>query len=121
MQINGIRHKRPSSGGEPETQAEQERIYQSLIQRMAVKNKLAYANSFRALLRWSVVDRLDTIKCPTLMITSDEDFVPVSVKEDYASKIPRAELTVINNSRHAAPRERTEEFNKMLLEFVSNH
>ena len=121
MQINGIRHKRPSSGGEPETQAEQERIYQSLIQRMAVMNKLAYANSFRALLRWSVVDRLDTIKCPTLMITSDEDFVPVSVKEDYASKIPRAELVVINNSRHAAPRERTEEFNKMLLEFVSNH
>jgi len=56
-----------------------------------------------------------------LMITSDEDFVPVSIKEGYASKMPCAELVVINNSRHGAPRERTEEFNAILLEFVSKH
>jgi len=121
LPFNGIRHKRPNNGEEPEAEAEQERVYQSLIQRMAVKNKLAYANSFRALLKWSVVDRLDTIKCSTLMITSDEDFVPVSVKEGYASKIPSAELVVISNSRHSAPRESTEEFNAILLEFVSRH
>jgi len=64
---------------------------------------------------------LETIQSPTLMITSDEDFVPVSVKEGYASKIPRAKLAVINNSRHGAPRERTEEFNAILLEFISGH
>jgi len=47
--------------------------------------------------------------------------VPVSVKEGYASKIPHAELVVISNSRHGAPRERTEEFNKILLDFISRH
>jgi 3-oxoadipate enol-lactonase len=121
IQINGIRHKRRNNGGEPASESEREHTYQSLLQRMAMKNKLAYANAFGALLKWSVTDRLDTIKCPTLMITSDEDFVPVSVKEGYASKMPCAELMVISNSRHATPREQTEEFNKMLLQFVSRH
>jgi len=121
MQINGIRHRRRNNSAAPESEAEQERSYQSLLERMAMKNKLAYANAFGALLKWSVADRLDVIKCPTLMITSDEDFVPVSVKEGYASKMPCAELVVINNSRHATPRERTGEFNDILLQFVSRH
>jgi 3-oxoadipate enol-lactonase len=123
LPFNG-KHKQVNNGNEPKLDSlepEEEKIYQSLIQRMAVKNKLAYASAFRAIVRWSVVNRLNDIKCPTLMITSDEDFVPVSVKEGYASKIPAAELVVINNSRHAAPRERTEEFNNILLDFVSRH
>jgi 3-oxoadipate enol-lactonase len=124
LPFNGIWNKRPNNGGEPELASldlDEEKVYQSVIQRMAVKNKLAYASAFRAIIKWSVASRLNTIKCPTLMITSDEDFVPVSVKEGYASQIPCAELVVINNSRHAAPRERTEEFNNILLDFVSRH
>jgi 3-oxoadipate enol-lactonase len=124
LPFNDIWHKKPNNGGEPELanlDLDEEKVYQSVIQRMAVKNKLAYASAFRAIIRWSVVNRLNDIKCPTLMITSDEDFVPVSIKEGYASKIPYAELVVINNSRHAAPRERTEEFNNILLEFISRH
>jgi 3-oxoadipate enol-lactonase len=121
MQFNGSRHRRQNKDAKPVTESGQERPHQSVIERMAVTNKLAYANAFGALVKWSVADRLDTIKCPTLMITSDEDFVPVSVKQGYASKIPDAELVVINNSRHAAPKERTEEFNAILFDFVSQH
>ena len=121
LPFNGMKRKLQNSGVKPEPEAELEHTYQSLLQRMAVKNKLAYANAFGALLKWSVVDRLATIKCPTLMLTSDEDFVPVSVKEDYASRIPSARVAVINNSRHHAPRDCTDEFNQTLLEFVSRH
>jgi 3-oxoadipate enol-lactonase len=121
LQINDIRHRRRNNGGEPMPTSGQERPHQSMIQRMAVTNKLAYANAFGALVKWSVADRLDSIKCPTLMITSDEDFIPVSIKEGYASKMPCAELVIINNSRHGTPRERTEEFNAILLEFVLKH
>jgi 3-oxoadipate enol-lactonase len=121
IQFNDIRRRRRNNGGETVSVSGGERPHQSMVQRMAVTNKLAYANAFRALVKWSVADRLATIKCPTLMITGDEDFVPVSIKEEYASKIPCAELVVINNSRHAAPSERTEEFNDVLLEFVLKH
>jgi 3-oxoadipate enol-lactonase len=123
LPFNG-KHKHSNNGDGSELDSldpEEVKVYRSLLQRMAVKNKLAYANSFRAIIRWSVVGQLNTIKCPTLMITSDEDFVPVSVKEDYASKIPCSELVVISNSRHGAPRERTEEFNNILLDFISRH
>jgi len=121
LQINDIKRWRRPNGVEPVSVSVQERSHQSVIQRMAVTNKLAYANAFGALVKWSVADRLETIKCPTLMITGDGDFVPVSIKEEYASKMPYAELAVINNSRHGTPRERTEEFNSVLLEFVSRH
>ncbi|MCJ7514710.1 MAG: alpha/beta hydrolase [Dehalococcoidia bacterium] len=121
LQINDIKHRRRANDGKQSPASVMERPHQSVIQRMAVTNKLAYANAFGALMKWSVADRLDTIKCPTLMITGDGDFVPVSIKEEYASKMPCAELVVINNSRHATPRERTEEFNAVLLEFVSRH
>ncbi len=121
LPFNGMKRRFQNNGSEPKPEAELEHTYQTLLQRMAVKNKLAYANAFGALLKWSVVDRLHTIKCPTLMLASDEDFVPVSVKENYASRIPRARVAVINNSRHHSPRDRTDEFNKTLLEFVSRH
>jgi len=121
MQFNSSRRRRQNKDSEPVPASGKERPHQSMIERMAVTNKLAYANAFSALVKWSVADRLDTIRCPTLMITSDKDFVPVSVKQGYAAKIPDAELVVINNSRHAAPKERTEEFNEILLGFVSKH
>jgi 3-oxoadipate enol-lactonase len=120
LQFDGMRHKRKNNNKELALSA-RENSHQSVIQRMAVTNKLAYANAFGALIKWSVADRLAYINCPTLMITSDEDFVPVSVKQGYASKMPCAEVVVINNSRHSAPRERTEEFNDILLKFVSKH
>jgi len=121
LPLRGMRKKMPDGDKQKEPTSCAENQHQSIIQRMAVNNKLAYANAFGALIKWSVADRLADINCPTLMITSDADFVPVSVKRGYASKMPRAELVVINNSRHAPPRERTEEFNSILLEFVSKH
>ena len=121
MQFNSSRRRQHSKHAEPVTESGQEDPPQSVLQRMAVTNKLAYANALGALVKWSVADRLDAIKCPTLMITGDEDFVPVSIKEGYAAKMPGAELVVISDSRHATPRERTEEFNAILLDFVSRH
>jgi 3-oxoadipate enol-lactonase len=121
LPLRGKRENMPDSDKQTESTPNAENPHRSIIQRMAVNNKLAYANAFGALLKWSVADRLADINCPTLMITSDADFVPVSIKQGYASKMPCAEVVVINNSRHSAPRERTEEFNDILLKFVSKH
>jgi 3-oxoadipate enol-lactonase len=121
LPFTGTRKKMPDEDKSTESTHLAENRHQSVIQRMAMNNKLAYANAFGALIKWSVADRLADIDCPTLMITSDADFVPVSIKQGYASKMPCAELVVISNSRHAAPRECTEEFNAILLEFISKH
>jgi pimeloyl-ACP methyl ester carboxylesterase len=121
LQFNGMRNKGQNGVKQPEPASNRKGSPQSVIQRMAVNNKLAYANAFGALVKWSVADCLGAINCPTLMIASDADFVPVSIKAGYASKMPNAELVVISNARHAAPREQAEEFNAILLEFLSKH
>jgi len=121
LPFNGMRNKMQNGVKQPEPASDRKGPSQSVIQRMAVNNKLAYANAFGALVKWSVADRLSAIRCPTLMIASDADFVPVSIKAGYLSKMPNAQLMVISNARHATPREQADEFNAMLLRFLSKH
>ena len=89
------------------------------VERWAENDRHAYINSMRAIVGWSVADRLGEIGCPTLVIAADQDYTPVSLKETYVAKMPQAELVVIADSRHATPVEHPEKFNKMLMEFLS--
>ena len=95
-------------------QAELRRIF---AERWAQNNKRAYLASFHALIGWSVTDRLGEIQCPTLIVAGDMDFFPLSFKQAYAAKIPRARLSVIKNSRHATPVDQPERFNAALKAF----
>jgi pimeloyl-ACP methyl ester carboxylesterase len=72
----------------------------------------------RAIIGWSVADRLKDISCPTLVIGSDEDYTPIAEKEAYVERIARAKLIVIEDSRHALPLEKPEEFNAVVEGFL---
>jgi 3-oxoadipate enol-lactonase len=98
-----------------------QQLYPAIIQRLAVNNKRAHARTFLALLSWSAVDKLSTIKCPVLVVASEQDLVPVSVKEAHLAKIPHVELMVIANSRHRVHTEQPEKFNAILMEFLAKH
>ena len=89
------------------------------VERWAENDRQAYINSMRAIVGWSVADRLGEIDCPTLVIAADQDYTPVSLKEAYVAKMPQAELVVIADSRHATPVEHPEKFNEVLMEFLS--
>lgn len=101
-----------------EEQGELRRLF---VERWAENDRQAYMNSMRAIVGWSVADRLGEIDCPTLVIAADQDYTPVCLKEIYVAKIPQAELVVIADSRHATPVEHPEQFNKFLMEFLSKH
>lgn len=100
---------------------EQEEIRKTFVERWAENDQRAYLNAMRAIVGWSVSERIGSIKCPTLVITADQDYSPVAVKEAYAAKIPGARLVVIPDSRHATPVERPQEFNQALREFLEKH
>ncbi len=70
---------------------------------------------------WSVADRLGTIECPTLVMSADQDYTPVSLKAAYAAKMRHAELVVISDSRHATPVEQPDKFNAAVLTFLTKH
>lgn len=98
---------------------EHEELRRQFVERWAQNDKRAYLHSLRAIVGWSVADRLSTIRCPTLVIAADKDYTPVSLKEAYVARMPQARLVVIPDSRHATPVERPERFNEALMAFLS--
>ncbi len=101
--------------------AGQEALRQQFIERMAMNDKDAYWASLKALLGWSVIDRINTISAPTLIIHADQDYTPLDVKEAYTKLMSNAKLVVINDARHALPIEAPEKLFPVLHEFLARH
>ncbi len=98
---------------------EQDELREIFIERWAENDKPAYLEAMKAVIGWSVVDRLEEIRCPTYVIGADGDYFPTEEKEIYVKRIPGAELRVIEDSRHALPAEKPAEFNAVAQAFLS--
>ena len=97
----------------------QEGLRQRFMDSIAANDPRAYLDSLRAINGWSVADRIGGIQCPVLVISSDQDYTPVEFKREYAAQIPGAQVVVLKNSRHIAPMDQPEQFNRVVLEFLS--
>ncbi|MGA7271515.1 MAG: alpha/beta fold hydrolase [Acidimicrobiia bacterium] len=102
----------------PDPDMEEERSV--MANRWAQNDKKAYLNSFEAIVDWpGVTARLKQFDRPTLMISSDQDYVALEQKQPYLDALPRIRHAVIDNAHHAVPMERPEQFNRVLAEFLS--
>lgn len=97
----------------------QEKLREIFVPRWAENDIRAYLDTMRAIVGWSVVDKIQNIKFPVLVVAADNDYTPVSAKEAYIPKLGNAELVVIEDSRHAVPVEKPDEFNRIVLGFLS--
>jgi len=67
------------------------------------------------------VDRLCQVQAPTLILHGAGDsLVPVAWAERAARLIPQAQLVVVPGAKHWLPREKPEEFHRLVSEFLSN-
>ena len=98
---------------------EQAALRQIFIDRWAENDRWAYSAAMRAVVGWSVLDRLHAVRCPVLIVSADEDIFPLSFKRAYTEKISQAELVVIPNSRHFTTVECSEAFNEVLDTFLA--
>lgn len=80
----------------------------------------AYFNSFITLMDWGIGEKIQEIKIPALVIASDMDYTPVSLKETYAGKMGNARVEVISNSRHGVTMDQSEDLNRVILKFLNN-
>ncbi|HKI65927.1 MAG TPA: alpha/beta hydrolase [Solirubrobacterales bacterium] len=65
-------------------------------------------------------EKLRNLKCPVLLFTGDDDFnIGRSSMEDLAGMIPDARVEVIERCGHAPYVEQTEEFERIVQEFVT--
>lgn len=100
------------------TAPDQEALKEVFIKRWAENHKPSYRAALKAAYGWSVRERLGEIKAPTLVLGADGDYFPTQDKETYTALIPGARLVVIENSNHALPAEKPEEFNQVVEEFL---
>ncbi|CUS05350.2 Alpha/beta hydrolase family protein [Candidatus Promineifilum breve] len=98
---------------------EQEALRAQFIERWSANDPAAYLASLRALVGWSVLERVGEITCPVLVISGDRDYTPVETKRAYTALIPRARLVIVEDSGHATPIDQAERFNASVLEFLS--
>jgi 3-oxoadipate enol-lactonase len=83
-------------------------------------------NSYRKTLEASVAqDRdapVENIRVPTLIMYGEEDTVyPPELARAMAARIPGAQLVMIKGAGHLANLEQPEEFNRILLEFLTRN
>ena len=98
---------------------EQEDLRQEFVRRWAENDKQGYLWSVDAIMGWSVAGRLSSITAPTLLVSSEHDYTPVTEKNRIAATMPYADLTVVEDARHALPVEKPEAFNALLEDFLA--
>ena len=70
--------------------------------------------------RYVVTNRLKSLDIPTMLFWgADDEIIPVKHAHRAAQMIPNAEMHVFENCGHWPQMERTEEFNRLMLEFLS--
>jgi 3-oxoadipate enol-lactonase len=102
----------------PKPEQAEQRI--KMIQRWSQNDKKAYLNSLYALKDWSVMDRLEGVKCPVLVLASDGDYSPLTHKEAYTQRMEKAQLVVVKDAHHALPLENPMAFNAAVMHFLAH-
>jgi len=89
------------------------------VERWAANDPRAYREAMRAIIGWSVADRISGIDCPTLVLASDQDYTPLADKQAWVERMTNAKLVVIDDARHALPIEKPEAFNAAVEAFLA--
>lgn len=94
---------------------------QRVIDVVGANPKSAYLATTRALIGWSALARLATLRCRTLIVSAEYDYTPLPEKRAEALLFPQVEFVVIPGSRHGTPFDATERFNDCVLTFLDEH
>ncbi len=98
--------------------AEHAELRQAFVERWSAADRHGFLAALNGFIGWSVTDRLGEIEAPTLVVAAEHDYTSVESKREWVARMPRAELVIVPDSRHALPAERPEELNRLMEEFL---
>ncbi|MGQ0652384.1 MAG: alpha/beta fold hydrolase [Betaproteobacteria bacterium] len=79
----------------------------------------SYLKTVQASTEQDLAAPIESIRAPTLIVTSDEDRVYTpDIARDMAKRIPGAELAMIEGAGHLSNVDQPERFNKVVLDFL---
>jgi 3-oxoadipate enol-lactonase len=99
------------------------RIEEDWAVRMPLASSSAgYSAQLRGTATWSGLERLPTLRVPTLVLHGEQDrLVPVANGRSIAEEVPGAELVVIPGANHLFFTDAPEETVSVLLDWLSRH
>lgn len=97
---------------------DQANLRQRTEQRLAQNDRDVYMRATRGLIGWTVLDHLQEIACPVLVLASEGDYTPVAVKQAYVARLRDARLEVVKDSGHAAPADQPDQVVDAILRFL---
>ena len=98
----------------------QSKLRNAFYERVKSNSVRSYFNSFITLMEWGIAEKIKDIKAPALVIASDQDYTPVSLKEAYSQKMENSKVKVIDYSRHGITMDQPNQFNSVVLNFLNN-
>jgi 3-oxoadipate enol-lactonase len=99
---------------------EQAQLRAEVISRSGANDVRSYRYLVDTIRRFDSRRELDRITAPTLLITGDRDaVVPRGCQQQLVRGLPTAQWRVVNDSGHATPVDRPEEFNQIVLDFLT--
>jgi pimeloyl-ACP methyl ester carboxylesterase len=101
---------------------DQQQLREVAAERIADNLRRNYLQAIIAILRFNLRRQVRQISAPTLVVAGTLDqTVPMRPKLELARSIPGARLEVIEGSGHGTPLDAPDEFNRLLLEFLSEN
>jgi 3-oxoadipate enol-lactonase len=100
--------------------AAQPDVVAAFRQRVLRTDAAGYAACCHAVGAVDWLERLATVRCPTLVIAGALDVgAPVAMSQAMAERIPGAELVVIDDASHLSVAEKPVEFEQALQQFLA--
>ncbi|MFI4978761.1 MAG: alpha/beta fold hydrolase [Nevskiales bacterium] len=78
-----------------------------------------YLETLKQLLGWSVLEQLDRLIMPVLVLAAEHDYFPVTDAEVFARALHDAHLKIFAGMHHAVPLEAPQAFNTAVLRFLT--
>jgi 3-oxoadipate enol-lactonase len=97
-----------------------ELVLQNALANPHPQSLTGYLRQGDAVIGHDTLERLDQVRCPTLVSVADQDvLVPPRFSHTIAQRVPGAELKTIADAGHAYMWEKPDVFNAMCLEFLA--
>jgi pimeloyl-ACP methyl ester carboxylesterase len=98
--------------------ADQAALRERVRIRGLTNDRNVYLETIKGLVTWSVIDRMDRLTMPALILAAEHDYFPRADGEAFAAAMPDARLIVFPGTHHALPLEAPQEFNAAVLQFL---
>jgi 3-oxoadipate enol-lactonase len=78
-----------------------------------------YLETLRQLLGWNVLEQLQRLTMPVLVLAAEHDYFPTQDAETFAKALGDARLKIFAGMHHALPLEAPQAFNRAVLRFLA--